>query len=181
MHALEMLVPGDINTLTGGYEYDRRMLAGLRARRWLVRLHELDAGFPFPSAAALDQVAKLLATFPDDSRVLIDGLALGAMPAQACAAAARMQIVGLVHHPLALESGLSASQATHLRQSEQQALRCVARIIVTSAATAETLRAWGLADAAIRVVEPGTDAQPQAARDVQRLLRPGHVPRLLCV
>ncbi|MET0279519.1 MAG: glycosyltransferase family 4 protein [Steroidobacteraceae bacterium] len=175
-----MLVPGDIASMTGGYEYDRRMLAGLAQQGWQPRLHALDAGFPMPSVAALSDAAAVLAALDDGACVVIDGLALGAMPAQVCAEAARLRIIALVHHPLALESGLAAAQAAQLRQSELQALRCVARVIVTSAATAAVLREWEV-ERDIRVVEPGTEVARPESRDIDRLLLPGHVVRLLCV
>ena len=47
-----VLVPGRLQTRTGGYEYDRRMIAGLRERGWRVDVRELDASFPHPTPAA---------------------------------------------------------------------------------------------------------------------------------
>ena len=39
--ALELVLPGDPETRTGGYAYDRRLAAGLRALGWSVRVHSL--------------------------------------------------------------------------------------------------------------------------------------------
>ena len=83
MNDLYLLVPGRLGTLTGGYEYDRRMVGGLRDRGVAVSVRELDDSFPFPTPAALAQAAAVLADIPDGATVLIDGLALGAMPAEA--------------------------------------------------------------------------------------------------
>jgi len=52
--SLVFVVPGRIETRTGGYEYDRRMIAGLRARGWSVDVRELDGSFPHPTPAALN-------------------------------------------------------------------------------------------------------------------------------
>jgi len=49
---LDFIVPGDIETPTGGYIYDREILAGLAALRWRTTVHALDASFPRPTAAA---------------------------------------------------------------------------------------------------------------------------------
>ena len=80
MPSVEFVVPGSLETLTGGYGYDRRMIAGLRERGWSVTVHALDDSFPTPDAAAREQAAGVLATIPDDALVLVDGLALGALP-----------------------------------------------------------------------------------------------------
>src|ERR1700722_13047749 len=81
-HFVVFIVPGPLETRTGGYEYDRRMIRGLGACGWSVEVRELDGTFPHPTPAALEGAARVLADIPDCTTVLIDGLALGAMPAQ---------------------------------------------------------------------------------------------------
>ena len=53
----------------------------------------------------------------------------------------RNPLVALVHHPLALETGLDAATAQALRESERTALGCARAVIVTSEPTAEILAA----------------------------------------
>ncbi len=65
---------------TGGYGYDRQIIAGLRELGWQVTVHSLDASFPFPTASALEQARSVFAGLPDDACVLVDGLAFGALP-----------------------------------------------------------------------------------------------------
>lgn len=186
--ALALLLPGDIDTPTGGYLYDRRMVQELRARDWPVEVIALDASFPAPTPAALAQAERALAALPDGALVLADGLAFGAMPALAAAHGPRLRLVALVHHPLAHETGLEAARARQLHESERAALRQVRAVVVTSPETAATLqRDYAVAAAQIEVVEPGTDvpapdsarrhAAPDANTDTHATTR----LRLLCV
>ena len=163
MPSVTFLIPGDLTTRTGGYEYDRRIVEGLRRGGWSVSVRALSRSFPQPSAEALVDANAALATLADGELVVIDGLALGAMPDQASAHADRLRLVALVHHPLALETGLAAPLAGRLRDSERRALACVRHVVVTSARTAEVLqRDFEVAPHRLAVVQPGTDAVPLA-------------------
>ena len=158
------LLPGDPAARTGGYGYDRAIVAGLRAAGWAVHQPPLPDAFPWPDAAALAAVERAVAALPDRTLVVADGLAFGALPALAERHADRLRWVALVHHPLALEAGLSESQREALFASERRALACARRVIVTSAATARALAAYGVPPARIRVVPPGTAPVAEAPR-----------------
>lgn len=161
--ALHFVVPGSLSEVTGGYHYDRRLLEGLRALGWRITVRSLDASFPMPTRTALAEADAVFSSLADDTLVLVDGLALGAMPDVLAPHAARLCLVGLIHHPLALESGLATDIAEGLRQSEQAALRMVRYVIVTSPSTREGLATYGVPPARVSVVEPGTDAAPLAS------------------
>jgi glycosyltransferase involved in cell wall biosynthesis len=162
-----VVVAGDLETRTGGYGYDRRIIAGLRARGWTVQVVMLDGSFPAPTAAARDEAARALAAIPDGALVLVDGLALGALPAEAEREARRLTIVALVHHPLAAETGIDPVLAAELEISERRALAASRSIVVTSRATAARLADYGVTADRITVVEPGTDPAPLASRVAQ--------------
>lgn len=155
--SIVFLVPGDLATLTGGYAYDRRIIAGLREMGWTVDVLALGAGFPWPDAATLAHAAEQIANIPDGRVVVADGLAFGAMPDLVCRHADRLRWIALVHHPLALETGLSPAQSRQLFASEQRALSAADRVIVTSASTALALAPYEVPASAIHVIEPGTD------------------------
>jgi len=159
---IAVVVPGSIGQRSGGYEYDRRIVAGLRARGWVVDVHEIDGAFPRPSAAALAMAAQTLATIPDGSLVLVDGLAFGAMPAEVEREHARLRLVALVHLPLAAEVGIDRQEAQRFEQGERRALAAARTCVVTGADTVGALEAYGVRTEQIAVVEPGTDQAPLA-------------------
>lgn len=162
MNTLHFLLPGDPDSRTGGYLYDARITAGLGSLGWIVHRHRLADSFPFPGAAELSQVGGILASLPDGARVLIDGLALGVLPAVIAPHAARLRLVGLVHHPLAEETGLDEAARHWLFESEKAALAMVRHTIVTSPFTAKALAGYGVPSERVTVILPGTDPAPVA-------------------
>ena len=155
--ALILLVPGDPETQTGGYIYDRRIVYGLGRLGWHVDVHSLDASFPQPTAPALEHARDVLAGIPDGRIVVIDSLALGGLSRLLEAEAERLCLVALIHHPVALETGLDAETAQIFRTSERASLTCVRRVVVTSPWTSRKLGEYGVATDRIRVVSPGVD------------------------
>ncbi|MBP1847117.1 glycosyltransferase involved in cell wall biosynthesis [Rhizobium petrolearium] len=153
--------PGDIETRTGGYGYDRRVIAALRDIGWNVEPLSLGEGFPNPSATQLEAADRMLCELPENSLVLIDGLAFGVMDECAIRQAKRLKIMALVHHPLALETGLEHRQQTTLASCEKTALAQTRGIIVTSHTTAAELSAnYAVPAEKITVAIPGMDPAP---------------------
>ncbi len=163
LRTLHFLSPGDPNTLTGGYIYNRSVSDALGQRGWWVVQHRLGDGFPQPSDKELSHARAVLEALDDDALVVIDGLALGAMPDVAREASARLRLVALVHHPLALETGLDESTRERLWNTERAALGAVAHVIVTSNRTVEDVAPLGVPAHNVTVVEPGT--VPAALRE----------------
>ena len=177
MPAVDWVVPGNIATRTGGYIYDRRILEGLENLGWRTAVHSLDESFPRPAAAALREARGALAAIESGRIVVIDGLALAGLERVLDVEAKRLSVVGLIHHPLALETGLDEAAARALERAERSALAVVRRVVVTSQWTARFLGTYRVPIAHIRVVEPGTDR-----RAAPRVRRESHDPlNLLCV
>ena len=170
-----VVVPGRIETRTGGYEYDRRIAAGLRALGWSVDIRELAGDFPCPSAGALAGAAGVLAELPVRTLAVIDGLALGTMPELIERESNRLRIVALVHLPLAARIGLEPAAAARVREAESRALRASATVVVTGRSTIAAIEQYGVDDRRIALVEPGTDPAPAARGSGQGPLQ------LLCV
>jgi len=104
--------------------------------------------------------ARQLAAVPADCPVIVDGLALGALnPAALRGMTAPM--VALVHHPLALETGLSQDRRAHLLRTERANLARAAHILVPSPRTAEVVMGeYGVTEERLTVARPGTDRKP---------------------
>jgi glycosyltransferase involved in cell wall biosynthesis len=159
-----LVVPGSIETRTGGSIYGRRMAGALGARGWTIDVAELDGAFPQPGRTALDGAGRVLAAIPDRSIVLVDGLAFGAMPSEVVREASRLRFAAIVHLPLAAEAGLDAATAARLEASETRALAAAALVIVTGESTMTAVERYGVARDRIVLVEPGTDRAPLARR-----------------
>ncbi len=156
------VIPGDINLPTGGYGYDRRVLALLPAAGVAIKHVVLPGSYPAPSHDDLAAGERVLSQLPPGLPLLIDGLAFGAMPADVVARI-RQPIVALCHHPLALEAGLTRTQQLHFQQTETAALALTRHVVATSPMTKQILVAdFGVAAARITVAEPGTDAAQRA-------------------
>lgn len=167
------MVPGDPSTPTGGYIYDRQILAGVAKLGWRTAVHSLDGSFPRPTPSALRAARAQFAAIPDGRTVVIDGLALAGLDRVLEDQARRLALVALIHHPLALETGIDAESARVLEAAERSALARVERVIVTSHWTARALGAYGVSPERLRVVEPGVDrrrpAPPRAAEGRARV------------
>ena len=156
------VIPGDLATISGGYEYDRRVIAHAPEFGVTLDVVSLPGGWPHPSADDLTRTRARLAATPRDATLLIDGLALGAMPPDLVRALDR-RLVALVHHPLGLEAGLSPERAAELLENERAVLALVDRIVVASPHTAALLaRDFHVAAERIAVAEPGTEPAPRA-------------------
>ncbi|MFD2190569.1 glycosyltransferase family 4 protein [Pistricoccus aurantiacus] len=175
---LVMIVPGDPDQRTGGYLYDARIVEALRRQGHRVEVIGLEGNFPQIDCRAREALQQALRDQPEGQAVIIDGLALGNLPAVAAEQASRLDLTALVHHPLGDESGLSEPQRDAYLANECQALGQVARVIVTSNFTARRLKALGV-EGPIHVVEPGVDSAPLAERAWPA--PPGQPVSLLCV
>lgn len=176
LRELHLIAPGPLDQRTGGYLYDARISEGLTALGWVVIAHGLDGRFPEGDARASSSLTETLAGIPQGARVVLDGLAMGALPNPLKAHRNRLRLIALVHHPLADETGLMADERERLSRLERESLGHCAGVIVTSPFIARHLEAYGVPAPCVRVVPPGTDqARPAVGPE------PGASPRLLCV
>jgi glycosyltransferase involved in cell wall biosynthesis len=152
---LAFAVPGDITTLTGGYLYDLKLMRALEALGLQVRHLAWGDSFPDPTAQDAAQALAHLQALRSDQPAVVDGLAYAALDTDGLRAVTA-PLFALVHHPLALEPGLEPAQAALMAAREQANLALARHIFVTSAHTADILRAqYGVAAERVTVVLPG--------------------------
>jgi glycosyltransferase involved in cell wall biosynthesis len=174
-------VPGSLDTPTGGFAYDKRIIEELRALGWWIDVVDLGVTFPHPDRAARQTALGRLLALPDGLPIVIDGLAFGAMAGEARSLCDRYPLVALVHHPLALETGIDAATAEMLRASERTALGCARTVIVTSEPTATiVVRDYAVPRGRVTVISPGVDrpavlGQSRRHRDIVELLAVGAI------
>jgi glycosyltransferase involved in cell wall biosynthesis len=163
-------IPGDITTPTGGYIYERRLLEGLRAQGRDVTHIRLGTSFPDPTPADMaDAIAQLAALEPDRA-VILDGFISATLDTRALA---RLHgpLVAMVHHPLALETGLDDARREQLYRIERDNLEHVDHVLVPSPSTARALTtSYGVAAERITIARPGTDRPTAPQAPVQPLL-----------
>lgn len=176
-----LIVAGDPAQRTGGYLYDAHIVSALRDQGWEIDVIGLAGRFPDADAEAAAALAQALEALPNQASVVIDGLAMGALPAVVAQHAQRLEITALLHHPLGDELGLDAVDQQRFHRSELSALASAARVIVTSHFTARRLPElathYGLPlNANVTVVEPGVAQAP-----ISPAAEAGEALRLLCV
>lgn len=167
---IDFAFPGDINLPTGGYGYDRRVMHELEKLGHTVRPIALPASFPHPDDNDLAVAARLLGDKSRDA-LIVDGLAYSVLPPSILQTLAPAPMA-LVHHPLFLETGLDAAQATRFRASEQAALDRASAVITTSRMTADIVaREFGIPEDLLFAAEPGVDPAPRAAGSKDETVR----------
>jgi len=156
---IAFVVPGSLETKTGGTIYDKKIVAGLRARGWDVDVIAPDA----------------LSTIADGTAVVIDGLASKTHAELIEHHADRLRPIALVHLPLALEIGIADADAVRLRAIERRVLARMRHIVVTGPTTVRMLEGYDVPRDRVTVVEPGVDPAPIARGSGASTVR------LLCV
>ncbi|MBE2997513.1 glycosyltransferase family 4 protein [Nocardiopsis sp. HNM0947] len=156
-----MFVVPEPSAPSGGDVYDRRLAQALAAAGRPVRVVEVPGSWPVPSAADRAGLARALDGAAEGAVVLLDGLVACTAPDVLAAHERRLRLVVLVHLPLALEGGLTPSEASERHTLEHRALGSAARSVATSDWARRHLQEQhGLTRVA--TVAPGTDPAPPA-------------------
>src|SRR5215469_4950778 len=116
------MVPGPIDQVTGGYIFARHIVENLRARGDDVSVVELAGRFPEADATAQSAGAQALAALPGGALAVIDGLGLLGFRDCLASEAHRLKLIGFIHHALADETGLTASEVALFAAAERRLL-----------------------------------------------------------
>ena len=152
-----MVVPGALDQFTGGYLFDRRVVDGLRAAGRSVRVVELPGGYPDADAQTRAAAAEALQALPGESVAVIDGLALPGFADCLDAQARRLRLLGFIHHPLSLETGIAPALARRMEATERRLWPMLRGLLCPSAHTARCIADAGIDPARIEIVPPGND------------------------
>lgn len=160
MQTATFAIPGDIDTPTGGYIYEKQLLLALRRGGLRVRHLQLPGGFPNPTAEDMAVTAQALAELPAHQPVILDGFLPGAMPPETLRQM-KAPFIAVTHHPLCYETGIDPARARYLRQAETENLHRAAHVVVPSQHTAQMLvQDFGVPRDRITVAPPGTARAP---------------------
>jgi glycosyltransferase involved in cell wall biosynthesis len=160
---VRFIVPAGIDDpdqVSGGNVYDREIRDGLQRRGWAVDLVETTDGADAGAA---------LASVPDGSIALVDGLVADWAPEALEAQVHRIRIVVLAH----MIAAAFPDAPPDVVEAERRSLRAAREVVTTSRWTADELAARGLADP-----EHTTVAVPGAH---EAILGAGQGRNLLCV
>lgn len=164
--ALRFVVPGPIETLTGGFVYDRRIADGLRRRGRQLEILELSG----QHRVDREQIESLDA----GQTLLVDGLALpGLEPALD---PTRHHLIALVHHLEGAEP--TCLEPDRIAARDARILGRMHGIISASAHTRDQIKELNLGPKSIRVVRPGSDPAGPRLRATKR--DPNQL-RLVCI
>lgn len=186
--SLHFIVPGDPDQSTGGYRYVRKLVEALNQAGTKAEVTGLPGRFPKPDATATHAMDRLLSQLAGGAWVILDGLAMSAMPGVLEKHAQRLRLAALIHHPLADETGLSQSEQDWFFEREKRALEIVRDVFTTSPFTASRLADYGVTAGRIRTAEPGVESpvsdalpsntEPSGQNHKPRMLK---APQILCV
>jgi glycosyltransferase involved in cell wall biosynthesis len=152
---IALVAPAPFDTVSGGYNYDRAIVAGLRALGHEVLVVEQGGRHPLPDPQAEANARDTLDGLPDEWVPVLDGLGLPAFAA--LADDARLSRAGRQRRRLTGPSPAASGDGSgRPRAREAAVLGRLRHLIATSAATAEALAAMGIGRERISVVEPGT-------------------------
>ena len=149
------IYPGDINTKTGGYIYEKNILKRAKKIKFNLNAIKLANSFPFPKENDLKNLKKTLEKLPDNAVLIFDGLVFECIDSIKNYLD-RFVVIALIHHPLYLE--FNGNQSQFFLKNAKKLYKKTKKIIVTSSDTKQLIfEKFKINKRKIHVVEPGIE------------------------
>src|SRR6185436_19422932 len=109
-----------------------------------VKVIELPGRYPAADDVARAAAARALGGLSAGTTAVIDGLALPGFADCLAFEGRRLRLIGLVHHPLSLETGLDPAEAREYAEIEARLWPLLRGVLCPSASTVRALIASGM-------------------------------------
>jgi glycosyltransferase involved in cell wall biosynthesis len=155
---VHFIIPGNLNSLTGGYLYNMQIITGLRQRGHMVETP--GTSWSWKDTDLFETSCRAcFKGLPKGATVIIDSLALASLQRVIQEFAGKLIFIGLIHLPVSydIRSGVHGT----LAEDELKSFHQMDLVIVTGKFTAELLGNAGLDNKKIRLAEPGTEHFPR--------------------
>ena len=147
--------PGNINTKTGGYIYEKNIIEYAKREELSFKSKELSSNYPFPLKKDLDELKKIFLDIPAGSTLIFDGLIFECLK-KLKKDLNNFKIVALIHHPLYLE--FKGKTSLKFFSLEKEMFKIPNKFIVTSNETKRLLlQEFKINRECISVIEPGIE------------------------
>ena len=164
------LIPGDTESKTGGYLYNKHVAAELIKQGVSLSVVNLPGNYPNATARDVAEAERAIQSCKKDSILLVDGLAGASLAALFKKFVGQYTFLYLEHLPVFFES-----DDVLLQEMEREGLNTVHHVIATSHFCKKTLVEWGI-KTAITVIEPAISLpgrKKQYHSRVQKILSVG--------
>lgn len=158
---LHFFITGDINTPSGEFIYNKKIIHGLRNRGYKVFVHNLPVDFPFPNTNSIAQFEAVIKSIPSDDLMLIPEAIAGSNPSIIEKYTKSHKIIAFIHLPISLSNGLSIYQKEIVFASEKMVLPNIRFCITSNAFAKNALIERGIDETDIFLAQAGTDPYPQ--------------------
>jgi len=155
---IHFIIPGELDQLTGGYIYDRKIISGLAGDGHRVIVHNPGNDFPFPGRGSLDRCRKIFKSLEPGEPVIIDSLALGPSEAIISSLVDPSPLIALVHLPLFMNPSFSERETHYFRLLETRAWSKMAVIIAVSLHTKQIIQECGVDSSKVQVISPRAES-----------------------
>ncbi len=147
--------PGNINTKTGGYIYEKNILQRAKALNFNLNAIQLCKNYPFPKKNDISTLKNIINKLSNNSVLVFDGLVFETID-KIIDNLKRFKIIALIHHPLYLE--FKSKRSKYFVKQAMQLYPKVNKIIVTSNETKNLIaQKFKIDKQKIQIVEPGIE------------------------